>query len=541
VADVRATVSALRVAAGNDDIRRAELAWGASIAAEWGHFVALGVFAYERGGAAGVGLAGLIRLLPAALVAPAAATIGDRFRRERFLLALSLLAMLAFAGSAAAATAGSAALVYAFAAVVGVATTLIRPTLQALLPSLARTPSELISANAATSTIESAGTLVGPLVAGVLVATVSVEAMFWVCAAAVAVGALLLARVRSQVRMAAHATRAGRTLAGLGAGFSTVARPGTRVVTSLMVTQAFVRGCLNVLIVVEAFRVLEGGAGEVGYLTAAVGFGGLLGALWAVTLSERRLAAGFALALVFWGVPIALLASHPKFAVAFALLAVVGAANSVEDVAGFTLLQRTIPDAVLARALGVVWGVAMGALALGSLVAPRLVDALSARSAFLLVGAILPVVTLASYWRLSALDRLAPPSDTYDLVDGVPMLAPLSIAVKEQLASRLTPVSVAAREQIIRAGERGDRFYILASGTLEVDNGGGRSVLRAPDSFGEIALLRDVPRTATVTAATDSNLYALVRDDFLAAVTGHRVAHAAGQAVVDARLANTSA
>jgi MFS family permease len=349
VADVRATVSALRVAAGNDDIRRAELAWGASIAAEWGHFVALGVFAYERGGAASVGLAGLIRLLPAALVAPAAATIGDRFRRERFLLALSLLAMLAFAGSAAAATAGSAALVYAFAAVVGVATTLIRPTLQALLPSLARTPSELISANAATSTIESTGTLVGPLVAGVLVATVSVEAMFWVCAAAVAVGALLLARVRSQVRIAAPATRAGRTLAGLGAGFSTVARPGTRVVTSLMVTQAFVRGCLNVLIVVEAFRVLEGGAGEVGYLTAAVGFGGLLGALWAVTLSERRLAAGFALALVFWGVPIALLASHPKFAVAFALLAVVGAANSVEDVAGFTLLQRTIPDAVLAR------------------------------------------------------------------------------------------------------------------------------------------------------------------------------------------------
>jgi MFS family permease len=539
VADIRATVSALRVAADNADIRRAELAWGTSIAAEWGHFVALGVFAYERSGASGVGLAGLVRLLPAALVAPAASAIGDRFRRERFLLALSVLAVLAFAGSAVAAATGTAVLVYAFAAVVGLASTLTRPTLQALLPSLARTPSELIAANAATSTIESAGTLVGPLVAGVLVATVNVHATFWVCAAAVAVGAFLLARVRSHGRIAVPESRAGGVFAGLGAGFSTVAQPGTRVVTSLMVAQAFVRGCLNVLIVVEVFRVLAGGAGEVGYLTAAVGFGGLAGALWAVTLSDRRLAARFALALVFWGVPIALLASHPEFALAFALLAVVGAANSVEDVAGFTLLQRTIPDAVLGRALGVVWGVAMGALALGSFLAPRLVDALGPRSAFVLVGAILPALTLASYRRLSGLDRLAPPSETFELIEGVPMLAPLSLVVKEQLAARLALVSVVAGERIIAAGEHGDRFYILAAGALDVEGGDRGRALRAPDSFGEIALLRDVPRTATVTAATDARLYALGRDDFLAAVTGHHVAHAAGRAVADARLANT--
>jgi MFS family permease len=540
MADVRATVSALRLAAGNEDIRRAELAWGATIAAEWGHFVALGVFAYERSGAAGVGLAGLVRLLPAALIAPAASTIGDRFRRERFLLALSALAVAALAGSALAAAAGSAVLVYAFAALLGMASTLIRPTLQALLPSLARTPSELIASNAATSTIESIGTLVGPLVAGVLVATASVEATFAVCAGAAGVGALLIARVRSHGRIVGGTRPAGGILDDLAAGFRTVARPGTRVVTSLMVAQSFVRGCLNVLIVVEAFRVLDGGAGEVGYLTAAVGFGGLVGALWAVTLNDRRLAGRFALALVFWGVPIALLASHPEFAVAFALLAVVGAANSVEDVAGFTLLQRTIPDAVLARALGVVWGTAMGAVALGSLAAPRLVDALGPRSAFLAVGAILPVLSLASFRRLSSLDRLAPPSDTFDLIEGVPMLAPLSIAAKEQLASRLAPVSIAAGERVIGKGEQGDRFFILAAGTLDVDNG-GHSVLSAPDSFGEIALLQDVPRTATVTAATDARLYSLGRDDFLAAVTAHRVAQAAGQAVVDARLANTSA
>ena len=163
-------VSALGAVVRNDNIRRVELAWGAAIGAEWAHFVALGVYAYQQGGASAVGLAGLVRLLPAAVLAPFAASLGDRFRRERLLLAMTLLGSAALAGSAAAAFAGERVLVFAFAALVGLSSTLIRPTLQALLPSLARTPEELIASNCATSTIESVGTLVGPLVAGVLVA-----------------------------------------------------------------------------------------------------------------------------------------------------------------------------------------------------------------------------------------------------------------------------------------------------------------------------------------------------------------------------------
>jgi len=162
-------VSALGASFRNHNVRRVELAWGAAIAAEWAHFVALGVFAYEQGGTAAVGVAGLVRLLPAAAVAPFAASLGDRFRRERFLLALTLLGAGALTASAAAASADNRALVFAFASVVGLAATLIRPALQALLPSLARTPEELIASNGATSTIESLGTLVGPVVAGVFV------------------------------------------------------------------------------------------------------------------------------------------------------------------------------------------------------------------------------------------------------------------------------------------------------------------------------------------------------------------------------------
>src|SRR5207249_1567124 len=142
VVQPRQLVSALGASLRNDNVRRVELAWGAAIAAEWAHFVALGVFAYEQGGTAAVGIVGLVRLLPAAAVAPFAASFGDRFRRERFLFTLTLLGAGALTASSAAASADNRVLVFAFASVVGLAATLIRPALQALLPSLARTPEE---------------------------------------------------------------------------------------------------------------------------------------------------------------------------------------------------------------------------------------------------------------------------------------------------------------------------------------------------------------------------------------------------------------
>jgi MFS family permease len=537
VVRARGTLSALALAVRNENVRRVEVAWGAAICAEWAHFVALGVFAYRGGGASAVGVAGLVRLLPAAVVAPVAASLADRFRRERFLAAATLVSALALAGSAAASLAHERLLVYGFASLVGLSSTLIRPTLQALLPSLARTPQELIASNGATSTIESLGTLVGPLLAGVLVSVAGVGIVFATGAAAVLAGAALLTRVKVEGRIQPAGSARPRAGRQLSTGFAAIARvPGTRLVVLLMVAQTFVRGCLNVLIVVAAFRFMHAGAGAVGYLTAAIGVGGLVGALGAMTLSGRRLAASFALSLVCWGLPIALIAPKPALALALVLLAVVGAANSVEDVAGFTLLQRTVADHHLGRVLGIFWGLAMGAVALGSLAAPALVSALGARGAFLLVGAILPLVTLAAYRGLTLLDRRSDMADELQMIGRVPMFAPLSIAAKEQLAARLIPVSVAAGTQVVRAGEIGDRFYMLDEGALDVDVDGRHVAAQSDDYFGEIALLRDVPRTATVTATVDSRLYALERADFLAAINGHSAASAAGQGVVDMRL-----
>lgn len=539
---VRALLASLRTAAGNEQIRTVELAWAGAIAAEWAHFVALGIYAYHHGGASAVGVAGLVRLLPAAVVAPFAASFGDRFPRERFILVASLIGAVALGASAASAAAGDTALVYVFAAVVGLSATLFRPALQALLPSLARTPEELIAANGATSTMEGLGTLVGPLLAGFLVAFTDPATVFATAAVLLLVAAALISRVRVAGRVRTTATESPTPVREmLGAGFVAVARaPRPRLLISLGIAQSFVRGCLNVLIVVAAFRLLGGGGSDVGYLTAAIGAGGMIGALGAMTLGSRRLAVVFGLALVFWGLPIALLAPSSYLPAAIVLLAIVGIANSVEDVSIITLLQRTADEKLLTRVLAVLWGLAMGAVALGSLAAPAIIDALGVHAAFVAVGLILPVLTVVTYRRLAEIDRTAAPSRELGLIADVPMFEPLSLAAKESLAASLVPVSVEPGEHVIRAGEIGDRFYLVVEGELDIDAGGAQTTAGGGDYFGEIALLRDVPRTATVTARTKSLLYALPRTAFLAAVTSHSAAYAAGQDVAETRLTSGS-
>ena len=533
--------TALRDVFRNANLRRVESAWGGAITAEWIHFVALGVFAYDVGGPLAVGVVGLVRMLPAGVIAPFAAFLGDRFRRERFLAALALIGATAIGGSAVAFFAGeNEVVIFGLAAVAGVVFTLVRPAHQALLPSLAVTPEELIASNGATSTIEGLGTLVGPLVAGLLVSTADVGVAFAVAAAALVGSAALLLRTRVEGRIHATAasalSRPGEVLRGL----VVIARePNPRLIVALMVAQTFVRGCLNVLIVVIAFRLLDAGEGTVGYMTAALGVGGLVGSFGALTLAGRRLAVPFGLSLVFWGIPIALIAAWPRTATALLMLAVVGAANAVEDVAGFTLVQRLVRDEVLARVLGALWGLAMGGVAVGSIAASALVEGVGPRAALVVVGAILPLLIGATWMRLRAIDRTAAaPAAELSLLDSVPMLAPLSVAAKEHLAARVIPLSIPAGETVIRQGESGDRFYIVGAGELEVIKNGRRVIARGPgDYFGEIALLRGVPRTATVTALTDSEVLALEREDFVAAVTEHSAGRAAGEAVVASRLA----
>jgi MFS family permease len=326
-------------------------------------------------------------------------------------------------------------------------------------------------------------------------------------------------------------------------GFHALARErGAAFLIALFCAQTLVRGALSVFVVVASIRLLDMGESGVGFLTAAIGAGGLIGAFASLSLTGRRLAAPFAFGLVAWGMPLVAIGIWPEASVALLMMAVIGAGNSVLDVSGLTLLQRLIPNDVLARVLGVLWGVAMAIVGVGSIVAAPLISGVGIRTALIVTGAFLPILAALTWRRLLTIDRSAAiPTDQLAALQSVPMLAHLSLVTKEEIASRLAPITVEPDEEVIREGDPGDRFYILVTGEVDVSSSGQSIVTRsAPDYFGEIALLRDVPRTATVRARTPLTLFALEREDFLAAVTEHAAGRAASHAVIDERLATAS-
>jgi MFS family permease len=519
-----------------------EFAYASSIASETAYLVALGVYAYQAGGALAVGVVGLIRMVPAALATPFAALLGDRYSRERVLLFVALGSAIALASSAVAFYLGAVeALIYALAAFHAAVSTLLRPALAALVPKLATTPEELVAANGVSMALEGVGTLIGPVVGGLLVAIASPGIGFAFGAAAYLLAVLLLAQVQVAGGLALPAPPDARgTRDALLAGIRlVVSEPNPRIVVALVGAQTLVRGALNVLIVVVAFRLLGVGSAWVGYLSAAIGAGGLLGAIVSPALAGRRLALPFGVGLILWGAPIALIAAWPDPAVALVLLAVVGFGNSVEDVSAYTLLQRMVRDELLTRVFGVLFAFAVVGLGVGSIGAPALVAAFGVRGALVATGSFLVVATLLAWRRLVAIDAVAlPPTRGLSLLSAVPLFEPLSVAAKERLASRLGARSVPAGSTIVSEGEPGDYFYVVVEGRADVTIRGAYVRSQGPgDSFGEIALLLDVPRTATVTARQPMELCTIRREDFLAVVTGHPAVRRAVEAVARERLA----
>ena len=283
-------------------------------------------------------------------------------------------------------------------------------------------------------------------------------------------------------------------------------------------------GALDVLTVVLAYSVLAMGPSGPGVLSAAVGVGGLLGAAATVTLIGReRLAPAFFAGVAVIGVPIALIAFANGPAAAVVLLGIAGIGKSFFEVTARTLLQRSVDDDVLARVFGVQEGLSMAALAVGSVVAPILVNRLGVEPAFMLVGLILPLIALLVFQRIRAVDRDAALADprSVALLRDTSIFGPLGPAGLERVARNLIPLEVAAGAVVIKEGDAGDRFYLIEEGKVVVSRAGAVLRMLGPgDFFGEIALLRDVPRTATVMAEEPCSLLALDRQHFLAAVTG---------------------
>jgi MFS family permease len=531
----------LREVLRNGAIVRLEAAWVAAIAAEWAYLVTLLVFAYDTGGVAAAGAVSTIRMLPSVVLAPFVATLSDRF-------APSLVLGIVHAARAATIAAGALVvsgvlpptLILVVAAVEGSLAVLKRPTTMSLLPALARSPEELVAGNAVTSTGEAVGVLVGPVVGGLFLAWFGIAAGLLGPAVVLALAAAIVLTIRTQAPGGTDADEGRSAMRGLVAGFAALrTHPSAGLIVTLFSAQTFVRGLLTVLLVAASIELLGLGEAGVGYLNSAIGAGGLVGAIVAVGLvGRRRLSGPFVVALALWGLPIAIIGAGPHPWLAFAVLGVVGVANAILDVSGFTLLQRCVPNRLRGRVFGAFEGVVSLTFGLGSLVAAPLVSLLGLQAALVAAGALLPVLSLLSSVAVRAADHAAiVPVRELGLLRGVPLFAPLPLTVIEQLARSMTLERHGVGTTVIVQGDPGDGYHVIASGSASVVRDGVTLRQLGPgDGFGEIALLDDRPRTATVTAVEPLEAYRLPRAAFLEAVTGSEHSARIGARLVDERL-----
>jgi MFS family permease len=539
-------LGAVRDVLRNGAIRRIEIAWAAGTAADAAFLVVLLVVAYDSGGALAAGILGAVRVVPMIVAAPFAPRLVVRFRGDRVLAAINIARSLgAIAAALVVATGLPVELTYVLAAVVAGAGSLVRPIQTALLPAFARSPHELVASNVASSMGEGLGTFVGPLLAGILIATTGSVAASILVAATFASAAAALTGIRFE--RAADA-RGGAVESERRPKFSespAVLRryPTALVVTSDFAMQSMVRGLLVTLIVVGSIELLDMGDTGVGLLTAAIGLGGLAGAAGALGLKGGgNLGRVFVVALAGWGLPLALIGAVPVPAVALAALFATGASNAVLDVSGFTLMQRGVQNedrVTVFAASESLWGT--GVL-VGSLLSPALIALLDPRGAFLVAGAILPILALATRRPIERGSRDAGDAEAHlALLRSNPLFAPLPLTALDRLAENLAPVAFAQGDTIMRKGEPGDHYLLIADGEVDVsDDGRALRTCGRGDGVGEIALLRRVPRTATVVARTPVQGFTIGAPAFIAAVSGDAAA-AAAEAVATARLEHSLA
>ena len=530
--------SAVRAVLANRKLRRLELGRAAALVGS-GYTVVFVVLAHGAGGSAGVGALIAATTWTAAGAAPFASVVADRFPRHRVIATADVLRVVVLVAGAvvAAATDAEIALVIALAGVataIGMASSSARA---ALVPALARSPEELVAANAVAATAGNVAAVAGPALAGLALAVGGATEAFLLCAAAYAVSAAAARGIAADDDRAPAARRAGgglrrEALAGVQV---LLTAPGMRLVVALAALRTLTGGALGVVLVVAAIETLGFGASGPGFVSAALAGGGLIGALVLLGLVGRRLGTSIAAGTVVWGGALSLVGVLPEPAIALALVAVAGLADGVGDGAAMTFAQRTIPNDVFARAFGALRTLFYALASIGSLLAPILLATVGDRAALVVAGAVAPTAALLLWRALTRLDADAPPA--LARLRAIPFFDALPPGTLERLAAGAEPVRVAAGEAVFREGDHGDRFYVVADGDVSVSRD-GRDIATATagDFFGEIALLRDVPRTATVTARGDAELYAIGRDDFLAAVTADSAAAEAAEAVAAARM-----
>lgn len=510
-------------------IRRLVGAFGIMALAGHGAWLTITVWAFSRGGVAEAGLAGFAQLAPVAVFAPLTSYAADRFRRDRVLaVSFGCATVAAFATSLAIAADAAAPVVYACSALVAMATSLGRPTMNAIIPGVTDTPAAMTASNAVVELVDACAVCAGPALAGFVLVSSSPGAVFGV----VGVAALLAATLVSTVRFDANrvrptgAARLGAVHAEMRAGFAMLRRDPPVAATLGVVALGFaVMGASDVLFVVVASDILGDGNGTAGLLAAAAGFGSVVGAWASLALTGRaNLRKPFVASALLGGVPLLLMIDAAAVAIAMVGLFAAGAGWSLLTVAGRAMVQRATPDNILARVFGVFEGVTVMGLGVGALTVGSLATSFGLAWAIAAVALALPIGAVACWRLLGRADTRAAAVDPVlvGLLRSVDFLGPIGPVALAQLSLSLRPVRVACGETVIRMGDVGDRFYLVAEGWVRVHRGDAEvGIVTVGGYVGEVALVLGIPRTASVTALEDTLLYRLGREVFLEAVTGH--------------------
>ncbi len=534
MADATGRIALVRGALRNGPLRRVLAAYLLFNVSELAAWVALLVWSYQEWGVGGASGVSLAQLVPAAaLAAPTAAWLGGYSRFGVLRLGYAAQAVAHTAPGVLVLVGAPAWLVVLAAVSSGVTVALSRPAHNAVLPDVSRTTSDLTTANAASGALEAVAAFAGPALAGLVLAQLGAGEALVGCGVLMAVATAISPRARSAAAPSDRSLGIVRPGAHLRA---LLVSPEARVLSVLSLAEFTLLGLSDILLVVLALDVLDLATGGPGLLTAALGVGGVVGSGFTFVLIGRpRMATAVVVGAAGAGLSFALAGVVDGVVVAMLAVAACGAFHVLFDVASRTLAQRLLPDRLLAAMFGVRESVMMTGYALGSLAAPLLVALSGPRGAFVAAGACLPVVAVLLLRSIVRLDRqTSVPEDVVALLAGVPSLRLLAPRVLERLAIDAVRVDVPAGSVLVTEGDAGELFYVVESGDLEVAVHGDVVRTLGPGQwFGELALLRSSPRTATVTAVTACRLWTIGRESFLGAVG--RSAEARGAAEDHAR------
>jgi MFS family permease len=513
-------------------------AWFFACAAGWAFSVVIAVYAFNRLGAGAVGAVLAARLLPAIVAAPLTGALIDRIGRASVVAGACALQAVCMGATAAVMGAdGPFWTIVLLAAATGAAATAPRPALEALMPALARSPEELTRASAAWGAIDNAGFLLGGGAGAASLAVLSASAVTAIAAACLGAAALLALRLPWVTATRADEPEETTGLADALAGLRMLREaPLLRTAFMILAGLLLVEGAIEVQLPALSIGQLHMGDGGPGQLYIVWAIAGVLGSAVVLRVVRRR---GYGLALLIGSLGFAVgVGVAGADGVALALLAMLpaGVGMAWVEVAFMALVPRLADDAVAGRVYALAEVAYSGMAGVGALLAPLLIRALGVSTSLAAVGAAFGLLAISASRTLARLDiGQEEASRVRELLRSVSFLAPLPLPRLERLVRGATLLEAPAGTRIVRAGEPGGEFYVIEEGSVEIEEYGRR---QGPgDGFGEIALLQNRPRTATVRAISDVRLWMISRRAFVAAVSSHQDVSQLADATIQDHLA----